>query len=157
VSVIGGSEVDSETESRASDLGVRLAERDHTVVCGGLGGVMAAVCDGARSAGGHTVGILPGERRDAANDSVETAIATGLGHARNSLVVLNGDAVVAVAGSGGTLSEIGYAFVYDRPVAGLDTHAVAGVQPCETVDAAVDYVEDAVADGSERGPGGAPP
>jgi uncharacterized protein (TIGR00725 family) len=149
VSVIGGSDIDDRTETRAHELGVRLAERGHTVVCGGLGGVMAAVCEGAQAAGGHSIGILPGDRYDAANEYVETAVATGLGHARNSLVVMNGEAVVAVAGSGGTLSEIGYAFVFDRPIAGLGTHAVEGVRACDTPMEAVTYVERAVDTGGE--------
>ncbi|WP_372910870.1 TIGR00725 family protein [Salinigranum sp.] len=150
VSVIGGSDVDAETVGVARALGTRLGERGHTVVCGGLGGVMRGVCAGARDAGGHTVGILPGERVADANPFVETAVATGLGHARNALVVMNGDAVVAVAGSGGTLSEIGYAFVFDRPVAGLRTHTVEGVHACETPAEAVDYVERAVAERERR-------
>ena len=145
VSVIGGSDIDADSRERAHELGVRLGERGHTVVCGGLGGVMAAVCEGATSAGGRTVGILPGDRYDAANEFVETAVATGLGHARNGLVVMNGDAVIAVDGSGGTLSEIGFAFVFDRPIAGLDTHALDGVHSCETPHDAVTYVEEAVA------------
>jgi hypothetical protein len=150
VSVVGGSAVGATEREIAHELGGRLAERGHTVVCGGLGGVMEAVCEGAREAGGHTVGIVPGEDPDDANAFVETALATGLGHARNALVVMNGDAVVAVDGGGGTLSEIGYAAVLDRPVAGLDTHDVAGVHPCETPGEAVDYVERAV-DGDSDG------
>ena len=144
VSVVGGSDADPETWDRAHELGVRLAERDHTVVCGGLGGVMAAVCEGVADAGGRSIGILPGDRYDAANEFVDTAVATGLGHARNSLVVLNGDAVIAVAGSGGTLSEIGFSLVFDRPIAGLRTHDVEGVHQCETPVEAVNYVERAV-------------
>lgn len=151
VSVVGGSDVDAATEEVARALGRRLAGRDHTVVCGGLGGVMSAVCEGAVSADGHTLGILPGERVEEANDFVETAVATGMGHARNALVVMNGDAVVAVAGSGGTLSEIGFAFVFGRPVAGLGTHAVDGVHACETPAEAVDYVEHAVSGREGRG------
>ena len=143
VSVVGGSTVTAEESRLAREVGRRLGERDHAVVCGGLGGVMAAACRGAREADGHTIGILPGEDRAAANDHVVDAVATGLGHARNALVVLNGDAVVAVDGGGGTLSELGYASVYDRPVAGLGTHDVPGVTPVETPAAAVDFVEDA--------------
>jgi hypothetical protein len=150
VSVVGGSSVDTAGRTTARELGVRLAERDHDVVCGGLGGVMAAACEGAREAGGHTIGILPGEDRRAANEFVDTAVATGLGHARNALVVMNGDAVVAIDGAGGTLSELGFAAVFDRPVAGLRTHAVAGVHPCETPGEAVDYVERAVGEEGER-------
>lgn len=144
VSVIGGSDADAETMQVARALGRCLAERGHTVVCGGLSGVMTAVCEGAVDAGGHTIGILPGEDVDRANEFVETAIATGMGHARNTLVVMNGDAVVAVSGSGGTLSEIGFAFVFERPIAGLRTHQVAGIHPCETPLDAVEYVEQEV-------------
>jgi uncharacterized protein (TIGR00725 family) len=141
VSVIGGSSVTDAEYGTARDLGTELAERGHTVVCGGLGGVMEAVCRGASEAGGETVGILPTDRPGDANPYVTTPIATGLGHARNALVVMNGAAVVAVDGGGGTLSEIGYGNVYDRPVAGLGTHDVAGVEACETVVDAVAYVE----------------
>jgi uncharacterized protein (TIGR00725 family) len=151
VSVIGGSDIDAATEEVARALGRRLAERGHTVVCGGLGGVMRAVCAGAVGADGHTIGILPGERVEDANEFVETAVATGMGHARNALVVMNGDAVVAVAGSGGTLSEVGFAFVFGRPIAGLRTHAVDGLHACETPAEAVDYVEQAVSEREDSG------
>ncbi|MFB6084245.1 MAG: TIGR00725 family protein [Halorientalis sp.] len=144
VSVIGGGVIDAATAETARDVGRELAERDHTVVCGGLGGVMEAVCAGARDAGGHTIGIVPGPDRAAANEYVDTAIATGMGNARNALVVLNGDAAIAVDGSTGTLSEIGHALDFDRPVAGLDTHDVAGVEAVESAAAAVEYVESAV-------------
>jgi uncharacterized protein (TIGR00725 family) len=102
---------------------------------------MAAVCAGATRAGGETVGILPTADPDDANEYVDTPVATGMGHARNAMVVMNGDAVVAVDGGAGTLSELGFAGVFDRPVAGLDTHDVAGVEAVETPAAAVDYVE----------------
>ncbi|GAB3321985.1 TIGR00725 family protein [Haloplanus rallus] len=141
VSVIGGSTVDDRTAERARTLGRLLGERGHVVVCGGLGGVMAAVCAGATRAGGETVGILPTADPDDANAYVDTPVATGMGHARNAMVVMNGDAVVAVDGGAGTLSELGFAGVFDRPVAGLDTHDVAGVEAVETPAAAVDYVE----------------
>jgi hypothetical protein len=141
VSVVGGSTVTDAEYETARDLGAELAERGHTVVCGGLGGVMEAVCRGASEAGGETIGVLPSDRVGDANPYVTTPIATGLGHARNALVVLNGDAVVAVDGGGGTLSELGYGNVYDRPVAGLGTHDVVGVEACETVAEAVAYVE----------------
>jgi len=144
VSVVGGGRADRATTDLARRLGRTLGERGHTVVCGGRGGVMAAVCEGAREEGARTVGILPGEDPAAANDHVEVPIVTGLGHARNLLVVLNGDAVIAVDGAAGTLSELGYAGVYDRPVAGLDTHDVPGVEPVEGPAEAVAYVERAV-------------
>ncbi|SFG79088.1 hypothetical protein SAMN04488063_2953 [Halopelagius inordinatus] len=143
VSVIGGGTVTQQRLDAAYSTGRLLAERGHTVVCGGLGGIMEAACRGASDAGGETIGILPTDRREDANDYVDTAIATGLGHARNALVAMNGDAVVAIGGSGGTLSEIGFSFVYDRPLAGLDTHDVPGVERVETPEQAVEYVEDA--------------
>lgn len=141
VSVIGGSSIDEETATIAAELGQELADRGHTVVCGGLDGVMRAVCRGAVEAGGETIGILPYDDVGAANPYVTTPIATGLGHARNPLVVMNGDAAIAVDGAGGTLSEIGFATVFDRPIAGLETHDVGTVEPVETPEAAVDYVE----------------
>ena len=143
VSVIGGGTVTDEQAAVAEEVGRLLAERGHTVVCGGLGGVMEAACRGANGAGWRTIGILPGEDRAAANPHVDTAIATGLGHARNALVVMYGDAVVAVDGGVGTLSEVGFAGVYDRPVAGLDTHDVPGVEAVDSPRAAVDFVESA--------------
>lgn len=147
VSVIGGSTASETIYDRAREVGRLLAGRDHEVVCGGRGGVMEGVCRGARAEGGHTIGILPGARREGANEYVETAIATGIGNARNPLVVLNGDAVVAIDGGPGTLSELGHALDYGRPVAGLDTHRVdglPGVEHVETPLEAVAYVETAV-------------
>ncbi|WP_423997200.1 TIGR00725 family protein [Halorubrum trapanicum] len=144
VSVIGGSSIDGETAAVAEALGERLAERGHVVVCGGLGGVMEAVCRGARAAGGETIGILPTADRGDANPHVTTPIATGMGRARNALVVMNGDAAVAVDGTSGTLSEIGLALAQGRPVAGLDTHEVDGVEAVDSPAAAVEYVERSV-------------
>ncbi|MFB6108328.1 MAG: TIGR00725 family protein [Haloplanus sp.] len=146
VSVVGGHAVTEPEADAAERVGRLLAERGHVVVCGGLGGVMASVCRGANRAGGETVGILPGEDPAEANPHVDTAVATGMGHARNALVVMNGDAVVAVDGGPGTLSELGYAGVYDRPVAGLGTHDAPGVEAVETPREAVAYVERAVGD-----------
>jgi len=147
VSVIGGSTVTDEQYETARELGRLLAERGHEVVCGGRGGAMEAVCRGAREAGGHTIGILPGGDRRRANRYVDTAIATGLGNARNTLVVRNGDAVIAVDGGPGTLSELALALDFGRPVAGLDTHRIDGVDGIEHVEtprAAVEYAETAV-------------
>jgi len=144
VSVIGGSRCTDDAAETAQRVGRLLAERGHDLVCGGLGGVMASACRGASEAGGHTIGILPTADRGAANRHVETAIATGMGSARNVLVVLNGDAVVAIDGAAGTLSELGHALDQDRPVAGVGTHridGVDGIEHVETAEAAVDYVE----------------
>lgn len=141
VSVIGGSSVSREIDSVAEELGERLADRGHTVVCGGLGGVMTAVCRGAREADGETIGILPTDRRADANPYVTTPIATGLGHARNALVVMNGDVTIAVDGASGTLSEIGLALAQDRPVVGLDTHDVDEVLTVNSPREAVERAE----------------
>ncbi|WEL18722.1 Putative Rossmann fold nucleotide-binding protein [Halorhabdus sp. SVX81] len=143
VSVIGGSTVGEELYDQAREVGRLLAERGHEVVCGGRGGVMEAVARGATEAGGHTIGILPGADRGAANEYIETPIATGLGNARNALVVGNGDAAIAIDGSTGTLSEIALALDAGKPVAGLDTHDVAGVKAVETPQAALEYIESA--------------
>jgi uncharacterized protein (TIGR00725 family) len=143
VSVIGGSTVEEALYEQAREVGRLLGTRGHDVVCGGRGGVMEAVCRGASDAGGETIGILPGEDRRAANDHVQTAIATGMGNMRNVLVVLNGDGAIAIDGSTGTLSEIALALDYGRPVAGIETHDVAGVEAVETPEEAVEYVEEA--------------
>ncbi|MGM0590177.1 MAG: TIGR00725 family protein [Halobacteriota archaeon] len=141
VSVIGSSTVSDDVARTAEDLGRLVAQRGHTLVCGGLGGIMEAACRGARDADGTTVGILPGEDPTAANDYVETAVATGMGHARNALVVLNGDGVIAIDGASGTLTELGFALVYDRPIAGIGTHDIDGVEAVETPEQAVQYIE----------------
>lgn len=144
VSVVGGGTITEEQERTAVAVGKTLAVNDHTVVCGGLGGTMNAVCRGAKSEGGETIGILPTDTRVDANEYVDTAIATGLGHARNALVPMNGDAVIALAGSAGTLSEIGLAQVYDRPVVGIDTHDIPGIEAVDTPKAALEVLEAAV-------------
>jgi uncharacterized protein (TIGR00725 family) len=117
VSVIGSG---AEHEARAEEVGRRLAERGATVVTGGLGEVMAAASRGAKSAGGTTIGILPGESRDRANAWVDHVVVTGIGHARNLAVVASGDAVIAIGGSYGTLAEIGFALTLARPVVVLE-------------------------------------
>jgi hypothetical protein len=143
VSVIGGSDVDAETAATATDLGRELGERGHTVVCGGLGGVMRAACRGAREADAETIGILPTADVRDANEFVTTPVATGMGHARNALVVLNGAATIAVDGGPGTLSEMGLALAYGRPVAGIDpvVTSLDGIEVVESPEEAVGYVE----------------
>jgi uncharacterized protein (TIGR00725 family) len=141
VSIIGGSTPTDEGLDAARDVGRLLGERGHTLVCGGLGGIMKAACRGASEAGGDTIGILPGDDRSAANEYVDTAIATGLGHARNALVVVNGDAVIAIDGAGGTLSEVGFSSVYDSPIAGIDAPDAPHLEQVDSPNEAVDYVE----------------
>ena len=143
VSVIGSSNVTDEHYATAREVGRLLGERGHDIVCGGRTGVMEAVCRGGKKAGAHTIGILPGEHRSQANEYVETAIATGLGNARNALVALNGDAAIAVDGSTGTLSGIALSLDRGIPVAGLDSYEIEGVESVATPQEAVDYVESA--------------
>jgi uncharacterized protein (TIGR00725 family) len=121
IAVVGASSATPDDERIAEEVGRLVAQRGAMVVCGGLGGVMAAACRGARSAGGTTVGILPGDERETANPWVDVAIPTGIGEARNALVVRASDAVIAVGGEFGTLSEIALALKLGRPVAGIGT------------------------------------
>ncbi len=121
VAVVGSGSADTELEVVAEEVGRRLAEGGAVVVCGGLGGVMAAACRGASTAGGTTVGLLPGNDRRAANRWVTVPVATGLGELRNGLVVRSADAVVAVGGAYGTLSEVALALQAGKLVVGVGT------------------------------------
>ena len=121
ISVIGGSQATPQAEALAEEVGRELAKRGATVACGGLSGVMTAVCRGAKAGGGATIGILPDRDPKVANDWVDIPICTGLGYARNVIVVLTGRAVIAIDGAYGTLSEIGFALGYGIPVIGLET------------------------------------
>ncbi len=125
ISVIGGSQPTPEAEALAEQVGFELARRGVTVACGGLKGVMEAVCRGAKAMGGTTIGILPGSDPQTGNSWVDIPICTGMGYARNVIVVLTGRAVIAVDGAYGTLSEIGYALGSDVPVIGLNTWSVS--------------------------------
>lgn len=109
----------------AEDVGRELARRGVTVVCGGLEGVMEAVCRGAKAEGGVTIGILPGNDPAEANPWVDYPVCTGLGYARNVIVVKSGRAVIAIDGAYGTLSEIGHALGDGIPVVGLNTWSLA--------------------------------
>jgi uncharacterized protein (TIGR00725 family) len=110
------------------------------LVTGGLGGVMEAACRGAREAGGTTIGILPGSDRSAANAYVGIAIPTGLGEARNALVVRAADALIAIGGGYGTLSEIAFALKAGKRVVGLGTWDIDGVEAADSPEAAVETV-----------------
>ena len=138
LSVIGAGTCDAATFETARRVGALLAGRGIEVVCGGLGGVMTAACQGAREAGGRSIGILPGDDPAAANPFVDVPVVTGLGIARNVLVVKNGEAAIAVAGGAGTLSEIGVALKLGRPVVAIGNHAgLDGVRPATTPEQAV--------------------
>jgi uncharacterized protein (TIGR00725 family) len=137
VAVIGPGEATEADLADAEAVGRELGERGAIVVCGGLGGVMAAVCRGAVEAGGTTVGILPGTDRAAANQWVGVAIPTGLGELRNGLVVRAADAVIAIGGGYGTLSEIALALRAGTPVIGLHAWGIDGVEPVDSPQEAV--------------------
>jgi uncharacterized protein (TIGR00725 family) len=129
VAVVGPGDAQPGEVDAAEQIGGGLVERlAAVVVTGGLGGVMEAACRGARSRRGTTLGLLPGADREAANGWVEIAVATGMGELRNGLIVRASDAVVAVGGGPGTLSEIALALKLGRPVIGLGTWDVHGVQ-----------------------------
>ena len=125
VAVIGGGECSPHEAELAEEVGRELARQGAVLVCGGLDGVMAAACKGASSEGGVTIGILPGENPQAANPYVQIPIVTGIGRARNVAVVKSAQAVIAIDGSYGTLSEIGHALQSGIPVIGLNTWSLS--------------------------------
>ncbi len=125
IAVIGGGTCSAEDARVAEAVGRALASRGAVLVCGGLGGVMEAACRGARSARGLTVGILPGDDRRSANAYVDIPVVTGMGHARNAIVVRTAQAAIAIDGSYGTLSEIALALQNGIAVVGLGTWALS--------------------------------
>ncbi len=151
IAVIGGSQCSKKEARLAEEVGQELARRGAILVCGGLGGIMKAACKGASSAGGTTIGILPGESSQTANPYVQIPIVTSLGEARNVIVVKSAQAVIAVGGSYGTLSEISYALKNGIPVIGLNTWSLSrngrqdksiipAQSPAEAVDKALDLI-----------------
>ena len=150
VAVVGPGEASEAVVAQAEAVGRLVAAKGGVVVCGGLGGAMAAACRGAKAAGGTTLGILPGADRLDANPWVDVAVATGMGEARNAVVVRTADVVVAVAGGYGTLSEIALALRLGRPVISLGSWEVDGVQQAED---AADAVSKALAAAGRAGGG----
>lgn len=121
VAVCGSGTADPVSDARAAEVGRLLAEAGATIVCGGLGGVMDAAARGAKDAGGIVIGLLPGDDRLGASEHLTVAIPTGLGEARNALIGRTADAVIAIGGEWGTLSEIALAMKMGRRVVGIDT------------------------------------
>ncbi len=121
ISVIGSGQATPEESKLAEEVGRELAKQQAILVCGGLGGVMEAACRGAKAEGGLTIGILPGDNRETANPNVQIPIVTSIGYARNASVAKTGEAVIAIGGSYGTLSEIAFALQSGIPVIGLGT------------------------------------
>lgn len=126
IGVVGGGSCSPDIYELACEVGVEIAKRGYRLVCGGLAGVMEAACRGAREAGGITIGILPGVDKQDANPFVDVIIPTGLGHARNILVVHASDALIAIDGGAGTLSEIAIALKVGKPVVGIRTWDLEG-------------------------------
>lgn len=148
VAVVGTGEPAPETDAQAEEVGRLLAEAGAIVLCGGLGGVMAAAARGASDAGGVTVGILPGDDRRHAGPHIQVALATGMGEMRNALITRAADAVIAIGGGFGTLSEIAFALRIGRPVIGLgtwDLGAAGAPSAILVVDSAEAAVEAALA------------
>lgn len=138
VSVIGAGTCDAATRTAAEEVGKLLAESGTVVITGGMTGVMEAACKGAKSAGGVTLGILPGLDRSAGNPYLDFSICTGIGHARNLAVAASGDAVIAVGGEFGTLSEIGLSLKTGKRVISLGSWEVSrrDSKPSEVISAA---------------------
>jgi uncharacterized protein (TIGR00725 family) len=135
IAVIGGGVCSGEEYEAAETVGYLIASNRETVCCGGLWGVMEAACKGARDAGGTTVGILPGT--ESGNPYLDIVIRTGMGHARNVILVNSADAVIAVGGGYGALSEIAIALKTGKPVFGYRTWKIEGVMDCATPEEAV--------------------
>lgn len=141
VAVIGGHKCNQEVEQIAIKLGNLLAKVGVTVVCGGLGGVMEAVSKGVHEGGGLTVGILPGENKDSANSYIDIPISTGLGNTRNTIVAGCADIIVALPGEYGTLSEIAFALNMKKPVIGIGSWEIKGMQQVKTAEEAVEIIK----------------
>jgi len=141
IGVIGAGECSDDIRGMAEEVGRCIAGRGAILVCGGMGGVMEAAAKGAKEAGGTTVGILPGHDAGTANDYIDIPIVTGMGEARNVIIVRTADAVIAVAGSHGTLSEIAFCLKLGVPVVGLHTWNVdPAMNRVESGEEAVDLV-----------------
>ncbi len=141
ISVIGGHQVDKEIYDFAYEFGKIAAEKGWTIICGGLSGVMEAVSKGVSEKEGTVIGILPGDDRNSGNRYLSFAIATGLGWIRNSLVVMNGDIIVAINGSYGTLSEISYAFIMGKKVFSYKSWDIDGVEKVSNLSELIDKIE----------------
>jgi len=133
VSVIGGEHCSKEIYEMAREVGRKIAEMGAVLITGGRGGVMEAASRGAKEKDGTTIGILPSDSRQEGNKYLDYAIVTGIGYARNVLVVLNGDIIIAIDGHYGTLSEIAFALEFGKPVYGLMSWEV-GIKNFNNVD-----------------------
>ena len=141
VGVIGGHICSNEVEQLAHNLGKNLAKVVEYLICGGLGGTMKAVCQGFKGAGGRTIGVIPGYNKKEANPYIDIVIPTGLGLARNVLVVKSADVIVALPGEAGTLSEIAFALQFGIPIISLRSWDLPGLVKVETIKEAISEVK----------------
>ncbi len=141
VGVIGAGECGAELAEIAEEVGKGLAQKGAILICGGLGGVMTAVCRGAKKAGGLTIGILPGSERSEANPFVDIPVATGMGEARNLIIIRTADVLIAIGGSYGTLSEIGFALKMGKKVIGIRSWTIPGVILADSAESALKLTE----------------
>ncbi len=125
IAVIGTRKPSPEEGQLAQEVGRELAKNGIALICGGLGGVMAEACRGACAEGGLTIGVIPGDDRKSANPHVRIPIVTGIGYARNVIIIRSAQAVIAVGGGYGTLTDIGYALDAGIPVIGLKTWKIS--------------------------------
>lgn len=140
IAVIGGRKAEKHLLKEAETVGRLIAKRSSILICGGLSGVMEAVSKGAKSEGGLTIGILPQEHKRDANEYIDIPIATGLGIGRNVIIVRTADALIAIGGEYGTLSEIAFALQMRKPVVGIRTWDIKGVIPATDAEDAVNKV-----------------
>ncbi|MDD5560880.1 MAG: TIGR00725 family protein [Candidatus Omnitrophica bacterium] len=150
ISVIGGHNSTEEVEQIAINLGRKLAKVVDVLVSGGLSGTMKAVCAGFKASGGLTIGIIPSYNKRDANEFVDIVIPTGLGLARNVLVVKTADVVVALPGEAGTLSEIAYCLQFGIPVISLGSWNIKGVIKVSSVDKAIDKIKELLGNTAKR-------
>ena len=140
IGVIGGHRCSAKVEQIAYKIGKNIAKMEASLVSGGLSGVMKAVSKGAKEAGGTTLGILPGENKKNANAYIDIAIPTGLGLARNTLVVRTADIIIALPGAEGTLSEIAFALILKKKIINLSNWDVPGTIKAKNVDDVVNLI-----------------
>jgi uncharacterized protein (TIGR00725 family) len=140
IGVIGAGNANKSIYKIAEEVGRLIAKKDAILVCGGLGGVMEASAKGAKSEGGITVGILPQNSKDHANQYIDIPVASGFGEGRNVIITRTADALIAIAGEYGTLSEIAFALKMGKPVIGINTWDVKGIIKADSAEDAVNKV-----------------
>jgi len=145
IAVIGGRKADSTLKKEAEEVGRLVAKNGGVLVCGGLHGIMEAASKGAKGAGGLTIGILPQDHNKDANPYIDVPVVTGMGIGRNVIIARTADAVIAIGGAYGTLSEIAFSLQLEKPVVGIRSWDIKGVVPAKDADEAVRTVFEMIA------------